>query len=459
VLAKSALQAERLCPFPGVRAASLIAEDPTYAVPEQYRHRILNKEERELIKASVPVLDKYGLEITKLFYSKMLAAHPELKNVFNNANQSHFEQPRALAQALAAYASNIDDLGVLKAAIELIAAKHVSLYIQPEQYVIVGEYLIGAIAEVLGDALSPEVAMAWTAAYWQLAEVLIKRENELYQQNHGWTDWAEFKIAKKVKESDEVTSFYLEPLDKGLKPLPAFLPGQFISIQVDVPTLGHQQTRQYSLSEASSPDHYRISIKKEPGAVDKSKQHSPGLISNLMHDTKDEGDIIRVSHPVGDFFLQTESNPDAPLVLLSGGVGLTPLMAMLSSLIAQKSSRPVSWIHGARSASARAFTDQIRTLAQSRDDLQVTLFEDHPEEHEIPGRDYNFSGVVDLKQLDDEKTLFLHDTRAQYYICGPPRFMSKMESDLIERGVDTGRLHMEKFGTGGIPHVSTTSPA
>jgi nitric oxide dioxygenase len=154
----------------------------------------------------------------------MLKANPSLRNVFNNANQEHLEQPRALADAVLAYAANIDDLSPMIPAVELIASKHASLYVQPEQYAIVGERLIAAIGEVLGDAVTPELADAWVAAYWQLAGILIKKEHSLYDNFENWRDWRDFRIAKKVKESDEITSFYLEPVGGG--PLPTFRPGQ-----------------------------------------------------------------------------------------------------------------------------------------------------------------------------------------------------------------------------------------
>ena len=209
-----------------VSAPPLNLQDPTLAVPERYRHITLDAAQKDLIKASIPALQAHGFDITKQFYHNMLDAHPELKEIFNTANQEHFKQPKALAGALLAYAANIDDLTPLSGAVELMAAKHASLYVRPEQYAIVGTHLISAIGQVLGDAVTPELAEAWTAAYWQLAEILIIRENQLYQTSKGWTDWADFRIARKEKESEEVTSFYLEPVDSSLKPLPSFLPGQ-----------------------------------------------------------------------------------------------------------------------------------------------------------------------------------------------------------------------------------------
>lgn len=126
----------------------------------------------QTVKATVPVLQKHGEAITRLFYATMLAENPELKPIFNHANQFNNHQPAALAGALYAYAMYIDDLGVLSPAVEKICQKHASLYIQPEQYDVVGKYLLQAMGEVLGDALTPAILEAWRVAYSQLAEIV-----------------------------------------------------------------------------------------------------------------------------------------------------------------------------------------------------------------------------------------------------------------------------------------------
>ena len=186
----------------------------------------LTQQQSELIKASVPALKAHGDEVTRIFYSNLLADNPSLKEIFNTSNQFNQHQPRALAAAVYAYACHIDDLSKLGSAVELIANKHASLYIRPEQYVVVGKYLLAAMKEVLGDALTPELLEAWRAAYGQLADILMKKEDDLYKHASGWTDWRDFRIKRKVKESEEITSFYLEPVDESFKPLPSFLPGQ-----------------------------------------------------------------------------------------------------------------------------------------------------------------------------------------------------------------------------------------
>lgn len=455
----------------------------------------LTPDQVQLIKSTVPVLEQHGGTITSVFYDNILKDHPELNNVFNTANQANGHQARALAGALYAYASHIDALGALSPAVELICNKHASLYVQPEHYKVVGKYLLEAMGQVLSDALTPEIHAAWAAAYWQLADIMIGREHQIYRQSKGWTNWREFKIADKVKESDEITSFYLTPVDG--KPLPAFRPGQYISVQVYVPRLRYTQPRQYSLSDQPCPDYYRISVKRENGLNpgDLSAVAHPGYVSNVLHDMLNNGDLIKVSHPCGDFFLSsTDSETEKPVVLISAGVGLTPLVSMMNTLTAEprsldrkehlngsrtsgtralkdhinllseelasmmntsttKSSslnRKVHFIHGSRASDARAFKDHIASLAKKYPNFQATFFTGQPSEEDKQGIDYHHIGRVDLGKLDSNKDLFLDNPDTEYYICGPEKFMTDMESSLKVQGVRDDRIKMELFGTGGI---------
>ncbi|KAJ5110441.1 hypothetical protein N7532_000976 [Penicillium argentinense] len=410
----------------------------------------LSPNQLQLIKATVPVLVDHGKSITTVFYKNMLAAHPELNNVFNMPNQVNGHQPRALAGALFAYASNIDNLGALGPAIELICNKHASLYIKPDDYKIVGKYLLEAMGEVLGEALTPEIKDAWAAAYWQLADIMIGREQQIYQQSEGWTDWRDFKIIDKVPESDEITSFYLAPVDG--KPLPAFQPGQYISVQVYVDELKCDQPRQYSLSDKPSPDYYRISVKKEKGldATESTAAAHPGYVSNLLHNTKNKGDIVKVSHPAGDFFY-TPTEENHPVVLISAGVGLTPLTSILNTLTTKSpAERKLHFIHGARTSKARAFQGHVAGLAKEYPNLRATFFTSQPSGEDKQGVDYDHVGRVDLSKLDSTNDLFLDDFQTEYYICGPDKFMTDTKSSLEGLGVKADRIKMELFGTGGV---------
>lgn len=411
----------------------------------------LTDQQTQLIKATVPVLVEHGQTITTVFYKNMLEAHPELNDIFNIPNQRNGYQPRALAGALFAYASNIDNLGALGPAVELICHKHASLYIQPEHYKIVGKYLLEAMGQVLGDALTLEIGDAWGAAYWQLADIMIGRESQLYQESEGWTNWRDFKIADKVKESDEITSFYLSPVDG--KALPSFTPGQYISVQVHVPELGYLQPRQYSLSDKPSPDYYRISVKRESGfnSPQPGATTYPGYVSNILHNTFNKGDTIKVSHPGGDFVLSAPDEPASPVVLISAGVGLTPLTSILNTLISKSpTGRKMHFIHGARTSGVRAFKEHILGLTKTHPEVHATFFTSKPSAEEKKGVDYNYDGHVDLGKLDPSKDLFLDDSLTEYYICGPQSFMTDIRTNLKNLGVSDELIKLELFGTGSL---------
>lgn len=332
----------------------------------------------------------------------------------------------------------------LEHAVERIAQKHVSLFIQPEQYDIVGTHLIGAIGQVLGDAATPDIVDAWTAAYGILASVFIGREKALYKADEQWTGWRKFRIAEKRPEAEDVVSFYLEPED-GVAPLPKFLPGQYVSLQVYVPQLGHLQSRQYSLSHWPGEDgrSYRISVKKERGdplGVD-------GLVSSLLHSSHREGDTVELSHPHGEFFLDPSdvSKAGAPAVLVSAGVGATPLVSMLHALTQPSAvDRPVSWVHTSRSRAAQPFADEVASVADGRGSKMVYHV------HLRQGADGERSPRLDISTLERERQLFVHDRRAEYFICGPEGFMLDAKKKLTDFGVDDTRVHLELFATGDV---------
>lgn len=411
----------------------------------------LRPDQIKLIKATVPILAEHGKTITDVFYQHLLGENPALNSIFNIPNQRNGHQSRALSGALYAYASHIDDLGALSSAVELICNKHASLYIRPQHYSIVYKHLMQAMTEVLGDELTPAIKDAWATAYWQLADLMIARESQIYRESNGWTDWREFKIIDKVTESAQITSFYLGPVDG--RPLPPFRPGQYISVQVFVPELNHTQPRQYSLSDKPSPDYYRISVKKEPGLSTADAPSYPGYVSNLLHDKFNKGDTLKVSHPCGDFFLSAvEDASSHPVVLLSAGVGLTPLTSILNTLTSKSAAkeRSLHFIHGARTSGVRAFKEHIVTLSKEYPNLNATFFTSLPAEHEKEGEDYHFAGRVDLAKLDAKKDLFLDNPETEYFICGPEKFMTDIEAGLRKRGVGAERIKMEMFGTGGV---------
>ncbi|KAJ4360593.1 uncharacterized protein N0V89_001159 [Didymosphaeria variabile] len=416
----------------------------------------LTPEQTAIVKSTVPVLAQYGETITTKFYHDMISANPSLKNIFNNTHQATGHQARALAVSLYAYAANLDDLGKLSPAVELICHKHASLGVKAEHYNIVGDFLIKTMKSVLGDAATDEILDAWGAAYWQLANIMIQKEAQMYTETSYWPGWQDFRIARKEKESDEITSFYFEPVNKDLK-LPIFKPGQYISVNLFVDELdgGVWQARQYSLSDAPGKPYLRISVKREPGIEIGEPKHMThaGYLSNILHDKKNVGDVVKLSHPFGDFFFEEKDvEEDTPVVFISAGVGLTCLTSILNALVGEGSSRPITWVQGSRDSKSRAFKAHVDKVAASNRKFHKLYFSSSPKEGEVGGQDYDIKGRIDLDKIGKEY-LFTDNKKTQYFTCGPTQFMLDVEAKLKSFGVDSDRVHMELFGTGGVPRV------
>ncbi len=391
------------------------------------------------IKATAPVLAEHGYTIIECFYRRLFEAHPELKNVFNMRHQQTGEQQRALAGAVLAYATHIDDLGALGPAVARMTHKHASLGVVAEQYPVVGSTLLAAIKEVLGGAATEPIITAWGEAYQQLADILIAAEADLYAEAAarpgGWRGWRNFVVRHKRRDSDIVTSFFLEPEDGAA--VADFEPGQYISVAVDVPRLGLQQIRQYSLSDAPNGRGYRISVKRE---ADTAASAAAGDVSNLLHDQVQRGGVVRITPPFGAFHI--DRNATTPVVLVSGGVGLTPLVSMLKTLL-RDSDRRVVFVHGARNGRVHAMRERIKAVADTNRRLTSIVFYDAPLDDDVQGYDYDHVGLIDLRRVAG--AVIVPD--ADYYVCGPVPFMRLQVQTLKSLGVAEGRLHYEVFGT------------
>jgi nitric oxide dioxygenase len=400
----------------------------------------LSPEHTAIIKSTAPVLAEHGIAITSHFYKRLLNNHPELRNVFNTAHQSTGGQSAALAHAVWSYAVNIDNLGALTQAVSRIGNKHASLSVSPDQYPVVGDNLLASIKEVLGDAVDQPVLDAWKAAYEQLADIFINFERDLYKKAEqtpgGWKGWRKFTIARKVHESDEIISFHLQPKDK--RPLPAFKAGQYISVRVFVPELGVYQPRQYSLSDNADGKNFRITVKKES-----AKGELPaGRISNVLHAQLPEGAELDASMPFGDFTLDVDA--DTPVVLISGGVGITPMMSMLSTIIWQSNKRPVMFIHAARNGRAHAMKDYLSQVMQDNPQVSRAIFYEEVSNSDSKGVDYDHEGRIVLDKIRDQAVL----PDADYYLCGPVPFMHAQQESLEALGAPSHRIHSEVFGSG-----------
>lgn len=401
---------------------------------------MLSENTIQIVKATAPAVASHAEAITRRFYSLMFTGNPEVKAFFNQAHQHSGGQQRALAGAICAYASNIDNLGALGPAVELIAQKHCSLGIQAEHYPIVGKHLLVAIKDVLGDAATDEVIAAWGEAYGFLANIFIQREAEIYAAQAaapgGWAGYRQFVVERKTPESEIVTSFYLRPADGG--PLPSFQPGQYITVKIDHPTTP-TSPRNYSLSDRPDAGHYRISVKREPSPV---ADAPAGLISNYLHEHVREGDTLQIGPPCGEFTLNPAQVNGRPIVLLSGGIGVTPVLSMLKSLAAQQVSTPVYFIHAARNSRVHALGQEARQTATECPAIQTHFRYDQPLEDDVRERRCDSAGVIDNALLNE---LVPHDD-AEFYFCGPKPFMVGLYQELKNRGVDEARIHFEFFG-------------
>lgn len=392
-----------------------------------------------LVKATVPVLRENGVALTGYFYNRMLGNNPELKETFNMGHQRSGAQAQALAGAVLAYAENIEDPSVLLPVVELIAHKHVSLNIQAPDYNIVGENLLHSISEVLTISMEDPLIDAWAAAYGQLADLFTSTEKAIYEQHQqtqgSWLGWRKFKIAKKVNESEEITSFYLAPVDGGA--LPKYEAGQYISVRVFVEALGLKQPRQYTLSTSPQTDYLRISVKRE----DEKGDLASGWVSNTLHGLA-EGSEIEVSAPTGNFYLIDSSKRN---VFISAGVGLTPMIAMLNQLVTLDMPQPASFIHACRSSQVHAMKQHIQEQKTKFPRLSTFTAYEFPHSGDIIGEDYDVAGRLDLATVDTA----LLPANADYYLCGPIPFMQQQHQALVARGIKPEQIHSEAFGTGG----------
>lgn len=386
---------------------------------------MLSERQREIVKATVPLLETGGEALTTHFYQTMLAEYPEVRPLFNQAHQQSGAQPRALAHSVLMYAKNIDRLEGLGNLPAQIINKHVALQVQAEHYPIVGACLLRAIREVLGaEIATDEVIAAWGAAYQQLADILIAAERSIYEQTAsaegGWRGARDFKLVKKEAESAEITSFYLEPADGGA--VIAHQPGQYIGLTVTVD--GVEQRRNYSLSAASNGKSYRISVKREAG----------GKVSGYLHEQVQVGDVLQLFAPSGHFTLHEGSKP---LVLISGGVGITPTLPMLQAAL--PTGREIIFIHCARDRGVHAFREKIDALVAANE--QLTRRYCYDQAGDSDGVDAQ--GLLSTDQLGQ----WLPASRdADVYFLGPRGFMRSVKQSLRELGVPDAQVHYEFFG-------------
>ncbi|WP_298254241.1 globin domain-containing protein [uncultured Arthrobacter sp.] len=387
---------------------------------------------RPVVQATLPVVGEHITEIAQRFYAHMFDERPELMDgLFNRGNQADGRQQQALAGSVAAFAGFLvnqpDEMP--DHLLARISHKHVSLGLRADQYQIVHDHLMWAIGDVLGDAVTDDVAAAWDEVYWLMANVLINQERAMYGALSLEPDaiWRTWRVSERIQETDDVVTFVVERTDdRDVKPS---LPGQYVTLKVLMPD-GVHQPRQYSLTRADDGHHRSFAVKRVHGLPTPD-----GEVSNLLHDTISVGDELTLSVPAGDVVV---SYTDRPVVFASAGIGITPMAGMLSHLVKSGSQRKAMLLHADNSASSFALREQVQTdLARLPDASMHTWFVEPSEptqtvENELVG----FMDITDVELPDG----------AEYYLCGPLVFMQSVRSSLIARGVPAKDIQYEVFG-------------
>lgn len=240
------------------------------------------------------------------------------------------------------------------------------------------------------------------------------------------------RVIDKISESRDVTSFLLEAEDG--EPLAGFEPGQHLPIKLSVAGVEDPISRTYSLSNAPSDTNYRITVKRTEN----------GLASRHLHQHVKVGDIIKASAPAGDFMMTCNL---CPLVLVSAGVGITPMLSILRTVASQAGERPVWFVHGARDGEHHPFATEVRSLVAKHPNIKLHVVYSHPSSGNVLNMDflnmdYHSIGRVDGALL----STLVNDTDAHYFLCGPTSFMADIQADLQRRSVPVEQIHYETFG-------------
>src|SRR3954454_543853 len=393
---------------------------------------MLSSTSRPVIEKTLPLVGANIHLIAERFYQHLFGEHPELfDGVFNRGNQADGAQQQALAGSVAAFATALVGTPeqVPERLLSRIAHKHASLGIAADQYQIVHDHLFWAVVDVLGEAVTPEVAAAWDEVYWLMAYALINMERGLYSARgvRPETVWREWQVTEKVEETADVVTFRVRRIDDRL--VKTSLPGQYVSVRVQLPD-GTHQPRQYSLTSADDGEHRQFSVKRVqgPGRPD-------GEVSTLLCDQVQVGDVLTLSLPFGDVVLDDSGRP---VVFLSAGIGITPMAGMLSHLTAAGSHLPITLLHADLDEDSFALRQQVLADVRRLRGATVHVWYERGAHSTLPV-DGVHAGTMDLRHIDLPEG-------AAFYLCGPLPFMRAVRSALLDRGVLPRDIKYEVFG-------------
>jgi nitric oxide dioxygenase len=392
----------------------------------------LSEKARPVVAATIPVVAENIGQIAERFYGRMFSEHPELLDgLFNRGNQAEGSQQRALAGSVAVFATALlnhpDRLP--NRLLSRVAHKHASLGLRPDQYQIVHDNLMWAVGDVLGDAVTPEVAAAWSEVYWIMAFALINMERGLYSARGVRPEivWRQWEVVEKVRETDDVVTFRVKRIDD--RPVRTSLPGQYVSVKMLMAD-GTHQPRQYSLTRADDGEHRNFSVKRVRG-----EGRPDGEVSNMLHDSVDVGDVLTMSLPFGDVVLDDSGRP---LVFCSAGIGITPMAGMLSHLVAAGSQFDVRVLHADLDEESFALREQVAECVKALPNAALYVWYEQGAQGTLPveGR---YAGTMDLAAVELPEG-------AAYYLCGPLPFLQAVRSALIDRGIPARDIQYELFG-------------
>lgn len=291
------------------------------------------------------------------------------------------------------------------------------------------------LLRLAGERRQQSVALQKLRA--QLAETKL-RCREAEQAQTGWNGLRKFAVVKKIGECEDVNAFYLKPHDG--RPLPAFKPGQYLTFQLDLPGRDKPLIRCYSLSDSPhQKEYYRVTIKKEKAPSDKPEL-PPGAGSSFFTDVVKAGDILNVKAPTGHFFLDMAKTN--PVVLLAGGVGITPMLSMANAIAASGSKREVFFFFGVRNVREHIHKAELEKLAAENDSIHLHVAYSKPGEQDVKGKDFQHEGRVGIELLKE----ILPSNNFEYYLCGSGAFMKSLTDGLEAWGVPDSVVHFEAFG-------------
>nr|WP_068130336.1 globin domain-containing protein [Nosocomiicoccus ampullae] len=369
---------------------------------------MLTNEEKDLVKATVPLLKEHGSEITSTFYQRMFENHDELLNMFNQTNQKFGDQPKALANTVLAAAEHIDNLEAIVPAVIGIGHKHRALNVKKEHYPIVGKYLLIGIKEVLGDVATDDIINAWAKYYNQIAQIFIDVEEKMYEEA-AWDGFKSFTVKEKEYLTDDVIRFTVDNDEA----LPEIIPGQYITVKVKPNDYPYEALRHYSICSTHTENGLQFAVKRE------GEKDEAGVVSHYLFDELNEGDIIELSAPAGDFLLD---HSDEKLLFIAGGVGLTPIMSMVESAV--KHNKDIDLIISTTDETTLPFKEELKSLKENVNiNIRYT-------------KDDGYLTANDISGYDDYSI----------YISGSLAFNQAMINATLDNGYDMNKVHYEAFG-------------